>query len=109
MCKMIEAIYTPGDQAENLISTCRGAGYDEALVGSSKESGQNGLYFFFFKRIFKVFIYLFIFGCDGSSLLSRGLSLVAASGSFSLVVVRRLLVAVVSPPVEHRLHTGCRE
>ena len=47
MCEMIEAIYTPGDQAENLISTRRGAGYDKALVGSSKESGWNGLYFFF--------------------------------------------------------------
>ena len=78
MCKMIEAIYTPGDQAENLISTHRGAGYDKALVGSSKESRWKGLCFFF-KRIFKLFIHLFIFGCDGSSLLSRGLSLAAAS------------------------------
>ena len=61
MCKMIEAIYTPGDQAENLISTCRGAGYDEALVGSSKESGQNGLYFFFLRGFLKyLFIYLFL-------------------------------------------------
>ena len=40
---------------------------------------MEGTVFFFFKRIFKLFIHLFIFGCDGSSLLSRGLSLAAAS------------------------------
>ena len=49
---MIEPIYTPGDQAENLISTRRGVGYDEALVGSLKESGRNGLYFLSFKEGF---------------------------------------------------------
>ena len=56
---MIEAIYTPGDQAENLTSTRRGAVYDEALVGSSKESGRNGLYFLSFKEGFKLINYSF--------------------------------------------------
>ena len=45
MWKMIEGIYTPRDQAESLVSMCRGAGYDETLVGSSGESGWDGLYF----------------------------------------------------------------
>ena len=40
-------------------------------------------------------IYVFIFGCAGSSLLD-GLSLVAARGSYSLVVVCGLLIAVAS-------------
>ena len=57
---MIEPIYTPGDQAENLISTRRGVGYDEALVGSLKESGRNGLYFLSLKRVFKLINYLFL-------------------------------------------------
>ena len=37
--------------------------------------------FFFF--LINVFIYLFIFGCIGSSLLRAGFSLVAASGGYS--------------------------
>ena len=48
-----------------------------------------------------VFIYLFIFVCAGSSLL-HGLSLVVESGSYSLAVVRGLLIKVASP-VEHGL------
>ena len=36
---------------------------------------------------------LFIFGCAGSSLL-HGLSLVVASGGYSLVAMGRLLIAV---------------
>ena len=47
-------------------------------------------------------MYLFIFGCIGSSLLRAGFSLVAASGA-SFIVVRRLLTAVASLVVEHRL------
>ena len=44
--------------------------------------------------IFKI-IYLFVcFGCTRSSLL-RGLSLVAASGGYSLVVVLRLLLGLL--------------
>ena len=46
-------------------------------------------------------IYLFIFGCFGSSLLQCGLSLVAVSGG--LVAVRGLLIAVASPVAEHGL------
>ena len=45
------------------------------------------------------FIYFFIFGCIGSSLL-RGLSLVVASGGYS-VVVRGLLIVVASLVAEH--------
>ena len=45
---------------------------------------------------------LFIFGCAGS-LLVRGLSLVAASGGYSLTVVRGLLIAVASLVAEHGL------
>ena len=48
------------------------------------------------------FIYVFIFGCAGFSLLYR-LSLVAESGDYSLVVVCRLLIEVVSVAGEHRL------
>ena len=39
-------------------------------------------------------MYVFIFGCTGSSLLCVG---------FSLVAVCRLLIAVASPAAEHRL------
>ena len=44
--------------------------------------------------LFKIFIYLFI-GCAGSPLLC-GLSLVAVSGVYSLVVMRGLLTGVAS-------------
>ena len=47
-------------------------------------------------------IYLFIFGCAGSLLL-QGLSLVTASGSCSLAVVHRLLIALASVVVEYGL------
>ena len=60
-----------------------------------------GGFFLFF--VFKGnFIYLFIYGCVGYSLL-RGLSLVAASRSYSLLAVRGLLIAVASLVVEHWL------
>ena len=39
------------------------------------------------------FIYLFIFGCVGSALPCRFVSLVAAGRAYSLVVVRGLLTA----------------
>ena len=45
---------------------------------------------------------MFIFGCAGSSLL-HGLSLVAESRGYSLVVVCRLLIAVASLVLEHGL------
>ena len=48
------------------------------------------------------FIYLFTFVCVGPLLLGR-LSLVVASGGYSLVGVHRLLIAVASLVAEHRL------
>ena len=62
------------------------------------------LFFFFFLRSpvpLKLFIYLF--GCAGSSLLSAGLSLAAVSGGYSLVAVCGLLIAAASLVAEHRL------
>ena len=44
-------------------------------------------------------LYIFIFGCAGSSLLS----LVALSGGCSLIAVRGLLITVASLFAEHRL------
>ena len=50
-----------------------------------------------FLLLFKDFhIYLFIFGCAGSSLM-LGLSLIAASGSYSLAEVLGLLIVGASP------------
>ena len=43
-----------------------------------------------------IFIYLFIFGCAGSSFAVCRLSLVAASRGYSLVVVCGLLIVVAS-------------
>ena len=47
--------------------------------------------------------YFLICGCSGSSLLSAGFSLVAASGGPSLVAVCRFLIAVAFLVVEHGL------
>ena len=47
--------------------------------------------------------YLFSFGCAGSCFLLCGLSLVAVSGGYSLVVVDGLLTAVASLVAEHGL------
>ena len=47
-------------------------------------------------------MYLLIFGCAGSSLLT-GFSLVATSGGYSLVAMHGLLIAVASLIVEHRV------
>ena len=49
-----------------------------------------------------IFVYLFISGCAGSSLLPT-FSLVAASRGCSLVVVRGFLIAVASLVVERGL------
>ena len=49
----------------------------------------------------KAFIYLFIFGCKGSSLL--GHSLVAESRGYSLPSMLRILIAMASLVAEHRL------
>ena len=53
------------------------------------------LTFWVFKKFLNLF-YLFIYGCVGSLLL-RGLSLVVASGGYSLLTVCRLLIAGASP------------
>ena len=49
-----------------------------------------------------LYVYLFIFGCIGSSLLC-GLSLAVASDGSSLAVVNGLLVVVASLIAERRL------
>ena len=54
-----------------------------------------GLSFFYF--------ILYIFGCAGSLLLAHGLSLVAASGGYSLVAIQGLLTVVASLVAEHRI------
>ena len=54
--------------------------------------------FFFFNNM-----YLFVFGYAGSSLLCRLFSLALGSGSYSLIGVCRLLIAVASLVVEQRL------
>ena len=48
------------------------------------------------------FIYLFIFGCTGSSLLTAGF-LVAVSGSYSPFAAVGLLIAAASLVAERRL------
>ena len=55
--------------------------------------------FFFFNK----FIYSFIFGCVGSSLLRTGFSLVVASRDYSSLRCARLLIAVASLVAEHGL------
>ena len=47
-------------------------------------------------------MYVFISGCTGFPLLS-GFSLVVVSGATSVVAVCRLLIAVASLAVKHRL------
>ena len=59
-------------------------------------------YLFSFFPILLNIIYLFIFSCAGSSLLC-GLSLAAASGGYSLVVVCWLPVVLASLAVAHGL------
>ena len=46
--------------------------------------------------IFRNFIYLFVFGCTGSSPLSMGFSLVVASGGCLLVAARGPFIAMAS-------------
>ena len=62
---------------------------------------------FYLFLIFKInifyFIYFFICGCVGSSLLRVGFSLVAASGGYSLLRCAGLLIAVASLVVEQGL------
>ena len=58
--------------------------------------------FTFFKKKKNTFIYLFIFGYAGSSLLTV-LCLAVESGNYSPVAVGGLLIAAVSLIVEHGL------
>ena len=56
-----------------------------------------------FSQLYDLFLIL-VFDCIGSLLLGeRGLSLVAVSGGYSLVVLLGLLIAVVSLAAEHGL------
>lgn len=72
-------------------------------MGKILKSGRGRYLFFFFLKIGPfLFIYLFISGCDGSSLLHRP-SLVAEKGGCSWVVLHRLLSALASLGVGHGL------
>jgi len=59
------------------------------------------LCYIYFLNLFFI-MYVFISGCTEFPLLS-GFSLVVASGATSLVAVCRLLIAVASLAVKHRL------
>ena len=62
--------------------------------------------FFFFKVLFYLFIYLFIYGCVGSSFLREGLLQLRQVGATLLfIAVRRPLIIAASPVAEHRLQT----
>ena len=81
---------------------CAGASLGERILGTScyfwlgrRGAVQEGSFFFFFK----VFIY---FGSTGFLLL-YGLSLIVASGGYSLVEVLGFLIMVGSLIVEHGL------
>ena len=58
----------------------------------------------FLKNFIYLCMYICIFACVGSSLL-HGLSLVSESGTYSLVAVSGLLVAVISLVEEHGLYS----
>ena len=64
----------------------------------SFDQPERGTFFFFFN----LFIYLFIFGCVGSSLLCVGFSSCGERGLL-FIAVHRLLVAVASLVAEHGL------
>ena len=60
-------------------------------------NGRTGSEVFFFLRFICMFWLLWVF------IAAHCLSLVAGSGGYSLVVVRRLLIVVASLVVKHRL------
>ena len=70
--------------------------YSEKCKTNSEKDFKGGC----FQKI--LFTY-FVFGSTESSWLLRGLSLVAASGGFSLTVVQGPLIAVASLAGSHRL------
>ena len=59
---------------------------------------------FFFFLIATLFIYLFIFGCVGSSVRARAFSSCGKRGPL-FIAVRRPLTIVASLAAEHRLQT----
>ena len=71
------------------------------VPGRSHPAAPSCCCFVFFSYL-RIHLFLFIFGCAGSS-LPRGLSLVATSRGYSLAVVRGLLIAVASLTEEHGL------
>ena len=105
--KVIGDLSTPGSEhpdrgglsdreATSLAAPCPGVPWQLFWVGLQEylQKGQGGDP--------QNFIYLFIFGCAGSSLL-RGLCLVVVSRGYSLVAVVGLLTAVASFLAEPRL------
>ena len=64
-----------------------------------------GLLWFCFLGFFVCLFWGFVFGCAGSSLLAaQAFSLIAVSGSYSLVALHGLLTAVSSLVTEHELY-----
>ena len=59
------------------------------IMNGNQDNRNLNMFFISLKK------YLFIFDCAGSSVL-RGLSLVVASGGYSLVAILRLLTVVAS-------------
>ena len=59
--------------------------------------------FLYFYKIYIYNLHNFIYSCPGSWLLCLGLSLVAASGGYSPVAVRGLLVVSAFLVAEHSL------
>ena len=107
LMKVIGDLSTPGSEhpdrsglsdreATSLAAPCPGVPWQLFWVGLQEylQKGQGGDP--------QNFIYLFIFGCAGSSLL-RGLCLVVVSRGYSLVAVVGLLTAVASFVAEPRL------
>ena len=66
--------------------------------------GGVGLWIFFFKGFSYLFIYLFIFGCVGSSVRARAFSSCGKRGPL-FIVVRGPLTIAASLVAEHRLQT----
>ena len=80
-------------------------GYPSSLCSSVPHPRELVSKTLFKKKI----IYLFIFGCTGSLMGVHGLSLIAASGGSSLVVVPRLLQAVAPLVGGRKLQLGGRQ
>ena len=55
------------------------------------------------KGLYETLFYVFIFGCDGASLLHSGFSLTAVSRGHSVAAMCRLFTVVASHVVKHQL------